>query len=124
MLKSWTNMITATHVLSKIQEDYEFSFKSHNTGQYCEVFLNPTFSDLRGIDNKYIRVLIAKFRPDEVYVWDSDTALHQEVINYLNDKYSTSLYGASLREVFTNHPSIRSRIANLQEYLREQSKAK
>ena len=111
-------MIRADHILLKLQEEYTLSFKSKHSGEYCEIFLNPTMADIKEIKCRLVRILIPRSKPDEVYAWDADNALHQEVMNYLNDKYSTTIYSDAEREVFTKNTNIFSRIANLQHYLK------
>ena len=87
------DMITSEHIL-RLLETYVFSFRSAYTGEYCEVFVNPSRGELRRI-GETLKVLIPKYKK-EIYVWDAEAALHEEVMDYLDDRNNTNDYYRSI----------------------------
>lgn len=73
-------MIKAIQI-SSLLEEYETAFKSKQTGHYCEIFVNSSFSELKSLGHL---VRFAAFKDTKtVYAWDADYGLHQEVIKHL-----------------------------------------
>jgi hypothetical protein len=109
-------MITAQNILCKLREEYDFSLKSRVTKKYCEVFLNPSLTEIqRHIEGGFVRFLIPHNDPDSVYVWDADSALHDEVVDFL---YTRGLKTKFFSDTYTKNASVLSRIRAVQASLK------
>ncbi len=65
----------------KINEEYAFGFKRYK--DYCEVFKNPSSSEIQQFQD-FIRFIIID---DNLYVWNADFACHNDVIGQLKRNY-------------------------------------